>query len=138
MESLEEVLRRSAGAIERYQGGITQLGEDSPVQVSPEESLTELISILINAKVRINKELKEKHVIQVNEKTLKTIDQAIDLLLDDPSTEDKVNAMQLLAFGTNAPFWKVLRDMQNLLRVIRQLNDSRGKKVERTQSSSGT
>lgn len=137
MDSLEDVLNRSARAIASYQEDITQLGEDSPVQVSPEETLTELMSLLVNAKVKINHELKEKHVVQVSEETVRSIDQAIVLLLDDPSTENKVNAMQLLLFGTHAPFWKVLRDVQNLLRVIKQLNASRGKKVERPEASGG-
>lgn len=137
MESLNDALERSVRALLSYQDEITQLGEDSPVQVSPEESITELISILVNVKVKINNELKEKHVIKVSDKTMESIEKAIDLMLHDPSTEDKVNAMQLLSFGTNVPFWNVLRDVQNLLRVIKQLNDSRGKKVERTQHASG-
>lgn len=137
MDSLEDVLNRSARAIVSYQEEITQLGDDSPVQVNQEVSLAELMSILVNAKVKINSELKEKSVAQVSEKTMRSIDQAIVLLLDDPSTEDKVNAMQLLLFGTNTPFWKVLRDVQNLLRVVKQLNDSRGKKVERPEASGG-
>lgn len=137
MDSLEDVLNRSARAISSYQEDITQLGEDSPVEVSPEETLTELMSLLVNAKVKINNELKGKHVVQVSDETVRSIDRAIDLLLDDPSTENKVNAMQLLLFGTQAPFWKVLRDVQNLLRVIKQLNQSRGKKVERPEASGG-
>lgn len=135
METLEEVLSRSARALESYQEAMTPLGVDSPVQVSPEVSLTELISILTNVKVRISDQLKEKHhIIQVGDKTIAAIDQAIDLMLNDPTTEDKVNALQLALFGTNVPFWKVLRDIQNLLRVTKELKES-GKKVQRTQRS---
>lgn len=135
MDSLEEVLTKAANALTSYQEEITQLGEDSPVDVHPEESFGELFAILINAKVKLINELNKKQVTKISEETLHAIDKAIDLVIDDPSTEDKVNAMQYLVFGAHAPLTKVLKDVQHLVRVIRHMDEDK-KKVERTRGSS--
>lgn len=132
MERLDNLLSRSAQEIQR----VAETHANAPLDREAErevghqqEALSKLLTTLTGTKVALQKELTGTRAVQVDEQSIQNINKAIALLRKSESTDSRINAIQMMLFGTNVPLWNVLKDIQQLLYTLKTLKKSRGEGV---------
>lgn len=122
---INKILENSSRKIEDYQKTI-----ESGTPATQQIDLSALISSLTETKVELQGlSTPQQKPVKISSKSLKALSKAIEKLQEDPTTEAKVDLIQAGLFGTRVPFWNLLKDIQGLLRTIKTLEESRGKKA---------
>lgn len=122
---INKLLENSSAKIENYQKTI-----ESGTPAKQEIDLSSLISSLTETKVELqNLSTLQQKPVKISPKSLKALSKAIETLQENPTTEAKVDLIQTGLFGTRVPFWNLLKDIQSLLRTLKTLDESRGKKT---------
>jgi len=139
MPSLENVLSKSVLALEKIaQTDRFPLNEASEHEkCKQQEQLSSLLTILTGTKVALQKELGGKRAVRVSEQTIRAINKAIAVLMEGASTDSRINAVQIMLFGTNVPLWNVLKDIQQLLYTVKSLQRARGQSVAKIEGMDG-
>lgn len=94
-----------------------------------DDLVSNLGSILADTRSALQKQLNADSVVRVDMNTVRALETAISRLLQDRSTENKVNALQVAIQGTQTPFWNELKSLQQLLFTLKSL-----KRGDRTSS----
>lgn len=135
MSGIDKSLNNSLEALNAYQQLIKSHVKETTPQTK-QKLLTGLMNNLIDTQTELSKEITNNRVVRINTNLLKAVEQAIGKLIVDEPTEDKVNAVHFVLYGTNVPFWNVLREIQNLLFTIEGLKEGRGKRVSKVRKFS--
>jgi len=133
--SINQLLDDSVEAIKAYQMYLKK-NETSPTRVKPlkgieEEVLRDLFETLTNTTVELERGVSQERVELIEMNKLVAVEEAITQLMTEPTTENKINAMQFAIFGVNIPLLQMLRTTQNLLHTVEGLKETRGKKASK-------
>lgn len=90
--------------------------------------LDEFVTILVTMGNGLKSVKTYANAKSIQASKLQALKNAIEELLMDPTTEQKILVIQAQIFGGHTPLMKMLREMQQMLRVVESLK--KGKKVE--------
>lgn len=131
--NLDSLLSNAAQKIENFQSNLNS--------TPPEDrgkALVDVIQAITEASTAVSKQITQKKTIGIRSTTAKAICDAIRKMQEDPSTINKVNAVQIALFGTETPLLKMFEDMVDLMHTVESLKDFRGKKTASASESPNT
>lgn len=104
-----------------------ELGAEVSV-ISGDGSLNDVVEVLVDMGNGLKSVKTVSNAQKINASKLVALKAAIEKLMMDPTTEHKILALQAAIFGGNTPILRMLREMQETLRVVESLR--KGVKVE--------
>lgn len=132
--TLNDLLNTSLGALKAYNDQIEAQSSGAIKKVNPVTANPVLVAnlgdLLADTRSELQKQLKTtSSIVRIDTRTIRALEEAMDKLLHDVTTENKVNAAHFALYGSSIiPFWNELKNLQQLLLTDKRLR--RGQKAE--------
>lgn len=120
--NLTDVLATSTQALNAYH---QLLAKEQPSKPKTED-FDRIAKKLTETRDELKKGIRDGRMTHVAPETRNQMVTAINSLLNDKTTVDKMAAVRIAIYAANTPFLEVLRNIQELLRTVEGLKTARG------------